>query len=152
MKISKQVFRLISVFLFLSSIGANVKATNDAKQEVSNKKYKNILNNSNEIKSNDLSVIFDLEPTKWGLRGDPWFWRYLKDLFEQYDTTISTEELEKIIKDEHKKLTGENLDVDSCAYCSKFDHGGMSHGGLYGKFWVNEAIPLLKNRLEKLQL
>ena len=107
---------------------------------------------SNESeKNNSLSIIFENEPKKWGFRGDPWFWRHLKKLFENYNETISEYKLEQIIKDEHRNLTGENLSTSSWAYCKKFDHGGMSHGGLNGAFWINTGIPLLKARLKDLK-
>ena len=144
--------KLISFFLCLSNFNANTKAVSETK--ILNAKDKRVVNDSDETKENNinLSVIFDQEPLRWGLRGDPWFWRYLKKLFQNYNFMISEKELEKIIKDEYNKLTDKELNIDSYAYCKQFDHGGMSGGGISGKFWINAGIPVLKDRLKRLQL
>ena len=91
-----------------------------------------------------VSTIFKEKPEKWGLRGDPYFWEYLEDIFNNYELPFEYEKLEKIIKDEHIKLTGIELTKDSIAKCEKFEHGGMSSGGLSGEFWTTTALPLLK--------
>ena len=98
-----------------------------------------------------LSVIFEEKPERWGFRGDPYFWDYLKDRAENMDI-ISPEELEKWIKEEYsslagKELTGEYMDF---AVIKQFAHGGMSSGGVDNGWWMNEGIPLLKSRLASL--
>ena len=32
-----------------------------------------------------LSIIFEEKPERWGFRGDPYFWDYLKKLAENMD-------------------------------------------------------------------
>ena len=98
-----------------------------------------------------LSVIFEEKPSRWGFRGDPYFWDYLKDLAENMDI-VSPEELEKWIRDEYlslsdKPLTDEYMDY---AKIEQFAHGGMSSGGVDNRWWVEEGIPLLKSRLAAL--
>ena len=98
-----------------------------------------------------LSVIFEEKPKRWGFRGDPYFWDYLKNLAENMDM-ISADELEKWIKEEYLSLSGKPLtdeDMDF-AVIKQFAHGGMSSGGVDNKWWVNEGIPLLKSRLASL--
>ena len=41
-----------------------------------------------------LSIIFEEKPERWGFRGDPYFWDYLKEHAENMEI-ISPEELEK---------------------------------------------------------
>ena len=55
-----------------------------------------------------LSVIFEEKPERWGLRGDPYFWDYLKDRAENM-YIISPGELEKWIKEEYSSLAGKEL-------------------------------------------
>lgn len=55
-----------------------------------------------------LSVIFEEKPKRWGFRGDPYFWDYLKNLAENMDM-ISADELEKWIKEEYLSLSGKPL-------------------------------------------
>ena len=96
-----------------------------------------------------VSSIFEKVPEKWGLRGDLYFWDYLKGIFDKYDLPFEYDELERIIKDEHLKLTGVELTKDSMAYCEKFAHGGMSSGKICGEWWITIGLPLLKERLNK---
>ena len=95
-----------------------------------------------------VSTIFNERPLKWGLRGDVYFWDYLEDIFNNYELPFKYDELEKIVKDEHLKLTGFELTHNSIAKCEKFEHGGMSSGLLSGEFWITVALPLLKERLK----
>ena len=98
-----------------------------------------------------LSVIFEEKPKRWGFRGDPYFWDYLKNLAENMDM-ISADELEKWIKEEYLSLSGKPLTDKymDFAVIEQFAHGGMSSGGVDNKWWVNEGIPLLKSRLASL--
>ena len=96
-----------------------------------------------------VSVIFDPEPKEWAFRGDPYFWRHLKHRLSSVDLPKEPAWLERFIKEEHKKLTGEELTVNSMGIAKRFAHGGMTSGGLCGKFWIKYAIPLLKERLRE---
>ena len=46
-------------------------------------------------------------------------------------------------------MTGVELTKESIGKCEKFEHGGMTSGGICGGFWITEALPLLKERLNK---
>ena len=98
-----------------------------------------------------LSVIFEEKPKRWGFRGDPYFWDYLKNLAENMDM-ISADELEKWIKEEYLSLSGKPLTDKymDFAVIEQFAHGGMSSGGVDNEWWVDEGIPLLKSRLASL--
>ena len=98
-----------------------------------------------------LSLIFEEKPVRWGLRGDPYFWDYLKEIADNMDI-ISPEELEKWIKEEYLSLSGKNLTEKymDFAVIEQFAHGGMSSGGVDNMWWTEEGIPMLKERLGKL--
>ena len=98
-----------------------------------------------------LSKIFEEKPERWGFRGDPYFWDYLKEQAESMEI-ISPEELEKWIKEEHLSLSGKPLTDEymDFAVIEQFAHGGMSSGGVDNTWWMEEGIPLLKSRLVKL--
>ena len=96
-----------------------------------------------------VSVIFEAEPDSWAFRGDPYFWRHLKRRLSATDLPKDPAWLERFIKEEHRRLTGEVLNRSSMAIAKQFAHGGMTSGGLCGKFWVDYAIPLLKERLKE---
>ncbi len=98
-----------------------------------------------------LSVIFEEKPERWGFRGDPYFWDYLKELAENMDL-ITEDELEKWIKEEYFSLSGKVLTDKymDFAVIEQFAHGGMSSGGVDNVLWTEEMIPLLKSRLTAL--
>ena len=98
-----------------------------------------------------LSVIFEEKPKRWGFRGDPYFWDYLKELAGNMDI-ISPDALEKWIKEEYLSLSGKALTDKymDFAVVERFAHGGMSSGGVDNQWWMNEGIPLLKSRLTAL--
>lgn len=102
-------------------------------------------------KNMKLSKIFEEKPTKWGFRGDPYFWDYLKELAENMDI-VSSDELEKWIKKEYLLLSGKAMTdkYGDFAVIDQFAHGGMSSGGVDNKWWMNDGIPLLKSRLTTL--
>lgn len=98
-----------------------------------------------------LSAIFEEKPKRWGFRGDPYFWDYLKERAETVDL-ISPDELEEWIKKEYLSLSGKALTNEymDFAVIEQFSHGGMSSGGVDNRWWMNEGIPLLKSRLTAL--
>lgn len=98
-----------------------------------------------------VSEIFD-EPERWGLRGDPIFWRYLKDYYADYEIPYPVESLKKDILRLFTDFAGKPPAPGKSFYVKDFDllHSGMSRGMLSGDFWLNEAIPILSKRLEQL--
>lgn len=98
-----------------------------------------------------LSAIFEEKPERWGFRGDPYFWAYLKGLAENMDI-ISPDELEKWIKEEYHTVSGKALTdkYGDFAVVEEFAHGGMSSGGVDNLWWIEKGIPLLKSRLAAL--
>ena len=98
-----------------------------------------------------LSAIFEEKPARWGLRGDPYFWDYLKEHAENMDM-MSPDELEAWIKEEYHSLSGKPLTDQymDFAKIKQFAHGGMSSGGVDNRWWVENGIPLLKSRLTAL--
>ena len=98
-----------------------------------------------------LSAIFEDRPERWGFRGDPYFWDYLKELAEDMDP-VPPDALEWWIGEEYRSLSGKPLtgEYGDFAVIARFAHGGMSSGGVDNGWWVNEGIPLLKRRLAEL--
>ena len=98
-----------------------------------------------------LSAIFEEKPKRWGFRGDPYFWDYLKGLAEDREV-VSPDQLEEWIKSEYLSLSGKELTdrYGDYAVIKQFAHGGMSSGGVDNLWWIEEGIPLLKSRLTAL--
>ena len=99
----------------------------------------------------NLSIIFGEKPDRWGLRGDPYFWDYLKERAENMEI-LSPDELEQWIKAEYFSLSGKAMTDEymDFAVIKQFAHGGMSSGGVDNRWWTREGIPLLKSRLTSL--
>ena len=99
----------------------------------------------------NLSVLFEDKPKRWGFRGDPYFWDYLKEHAKNMDM-LSPDELENWIKREYLSLAGKALTDKymDFAVIEQFAHGGMSSGGVDNVWWMEEGIPLLKSRLTAL--
>ena len=96
-----------------------------------------------------VSVIFEPEPRQWGLRGDPYFWKYLKKNLSSTGLPFPTDKLESVIRTKHFRMTGQKLSMNSMAFCEAFAGGGMSSGMVSGWWWTETGIPLLCSRLEE---
>ena len=94
-----------------------------------------------------LSSLFEDEPQQWGLRGDPYLWRDMQKQFEDVPLPNSPEELESLIRSTFQSLTGCALDANKFIKLDKYNHGGMSGGGISTDFWLESALPLLLSRL-----
>ena len=93
--------------------------------------------------------IFNRKPDRWGFRGDVYFWEYLREYFKTHEVD-SKEQFIEHVYNQFKEVSGTELTVEAQVYVSRFNHGGISSGGLCGEFWVEKAIPLLCERFDKL--
>lgn len=98
-----------------------------------------------------VSEIF-IEPEKWGLRGDPFLWEYLKKYYADIEVPYPIKKFHSEILLIFEIFTGRPLEKGERYFVSEFAkvHTGMSTGQLDGSFWVDIAIPELLNRLKKL--
>ncbi len=98
-----------------------------------------------------VSVIFTPEPSQWGLRGDPFLWHLLKERYQAAELPYPPEALRKEILRVFADLTGELPTPGKQYYVEQFakTHVGMSTGWVSGDLWLDTAIPLLMERLER---
>ncbi|HEX8675122.1 MAG TPA: hypothetical protein VF710_24695, partial [Longimicrobium sp.] len=85
----------------------------------------------------------------WGLRGDPWLWREMRERFADTPTPATVDELVEAVERMFEQLAGHPLSHLEPFFIERFDHGGMSGGMVAPEFWCNVAIPLLKRRFEE---
>lgn len=99
-----------------------------------------------------VSEIFAERPERWGLRGDPFLWERLEERFGDAPVPYPSDELRRDILQELERLFGERPSAGKICYVPEFAraHIGMSTGGISADFWLDTAIPLLVERLERL--
>jgi hypothetical protein len=94
-----------------------------------------------------VAALFQDEPRRWGLRGDPYLWREMRRHLEGVECPATSEGLASLIEGAFEELTGFPLSHADPIYVEKYSHGGMSSGYVQPKFWRETAMPLLQGRL-----
>jgi hypothetical protein len=93
-----------------------------------------------------VSKLFDEQPVRWNLRGDPHLWREMRAHFEGVPLPSSTNELAAMIESTFHTLTGHHITEMEPFFTARYNTGGMSSGYVLPKFWREEIIPLLLER------
>ena len=101
--------------------------------------------------SRELSLIFENKPDHWGLRGDPYLWDEMRDVFGGESLDISERDLANEICEYYEKAVGEPLQYGSEVYVERLAHGGMSSGHVCSEFWICVGIPLLLENFKKVK-
>lgn len=109
--------------------------------------FDNALNNSKKMK---IATIFEDEPIQWGLRGDPFLWRELKERFREIEMPETPELLKELIEKEYEAVTGYPITRTEHFCLERFVSHGMSSGRIAPLFWVKSGIPLLVSRHARL--
>jgi len=95
-----------------------------------------------------MADLFDPEPHTWGLRGDPYLWRALRERLAGTDMPASAEEAVSLLHAAFGELTGLDLasETASAAYRAQYGHGGMSSGMISLDTWRQGLMPMLAER------
>jgi hypothetical protein len=99
-----------------------------------------------------LSVLFDPEPGQWGLRGDPWLWRKLRERLADAEVPRTADEAVSLLHAAFRELAGVDLAADaaSSVYREQYAHGGMSSGMISLDAWRQRLMPMLAERARRL--
>jgi len=100
---------------------------------------------------NLIKDIFEDEPSKWGLRGDPYMWRELEKLLFGITKNLNQiefeAELEKqfysFINREGKRKSNDTIWFES------FPQLGMSGGSISVAWWQEIGLPLIKRKYKE---
>lgn len=92
------------------------------------------------------AALFQPEPARWGLRGDPWLWREMKERLATVPLPRTAEDVAAIVRAEFERLTGQPVSHPETIYVERHSHGGMTSGMVWPEFWRDTAIPLLQRR------
>jgi hypothetical protein len=92
--------------------------------------------------------LFDPEPEQWGLRGDPWVWRALRDHLGESYLPPSVGEVEAMLYTAFNRIVAVDLATETSPsiYREAFAHGGMSSGQVHLETWRVVLLPLLMDR------
>jgi hypothetical protein len=96
--------------------------------------------------------LFADEPDQWGLRGDPYLWRELRDYLAGRPLPSTAAMFAAGLDDALLRLTGHQLSAGTAVFVARLGHGGMSSGMVSGKFWREHAVPMLVKRFEQSRL
>ncbi|WP_374776950.1 hypothetical protein OG756_33535 [Streptomyces sp. NBC_01310] len=94
-----------------------------------------------------MACLFDPEPERWGLRGDPHVWRALRDRLSGTDVPASIDETVSLLRATFSELVGLDLgDPAASVYREQYSHGGMSSGMVSLDTWRERLLPILTER------
>ncbi len=100
----------------------------------------------NGIGSDSLVDLFHPEPVQWGLRGDPFLWREMRDALREHPRPSNEVEWLALLRATWVQLLGDAPIRNETAYVERFASGGMSSGQVSLAFWRDTALPLLCRR------
>lgn len=96
-----------------------------------------------------VAEIFRERPEHWGLRGDPYLWDDLEEVFREIPLPYEEECFLSKLNLAIDEITGQRLEEGEDIDVEMYDHGGLSSGKVSYDFWTNTAIPILIGRLNK---
>ena len=94
----------------------------------------------------NVSSLFEWEPQGWGLRGDPFLWREMREATRESEWPDTSARFVELVSALFQDLTGHPVSAPEYFFVEKFAHGGMSSGYVDPSFWRDTAIPLLRRR------
>lgn len=101
------------------------------------------------VLKNSVAKIFDSKPRQWGLRGDPYLWRALQQLFVSIPLPCSKETFTEHFDEFFQEITNHSLHDHEEFFIDRFSHGGMSSGYISPKYWRKHTLPFLIDNLYK---
>lgn len=96
-----------------------------------------------------VAELFREKPERWGFRGDPYLWEDLEQSFKDIQLPYQEEHFLEKLYTFIEQITGERLEIGEDIDVEIFDHEGLSSEKISYEFWINQAIPLLVTRLNK---
>jgi hypothetical protein len=98
------------------------------------------------LEQKKLVQIFQDEPARWGLRGDPYLWREMKEILEDHPYPATEDQFMALLERTYQHLIGVPLTQRETIFVERYSHGGLSSGSVSPQFWVEQAMPLLLAR------
>jgi hypothetical protein len=93
-----------------------------------------------------IGELLEPEPRQWGLRGDPYLWRDMRDHLSKTPLPETVDALRDELEKAFLLLSGRAISTADDFRVERFAHGGMSSGFICAAFWRERALPLLTER------
>jgi hypothetical protein len=92
-----------------------------------------------------MGSLFTPEPEQWGLRGDAYLWRALREALNETAIPLTYKDVENLLVDRIEDLTGVDVrhEREEAVYREEFAHGGMSSGQIHVPTWRDRLVPFL---------
>jgi hypothetical protein len=100
-------------------------------------------------KETTLLQIFQDEPSRWGLRGDPYLWTEMKSILGDLPYPNTEQDFNVLLEQTFEKLTGTSIRAPHSVFVERYSHGGMSSGHISPQFWAEEGFPMLRERFRQ---
>ncbi len=84
--------------------------------------------------------LMAVEPTRWGLRGDPFLWREMREMLSEQAVPSREAEIREAVSVAFEALTGQSIEARHHFFVERFAHGGMSSGHVDPAFWRTRAL------------
>jgi hypothetical protein len=97
---------------------------------------------------NSVGALFDEEPRTWGLRGDKYLWRELREKLSGEPLPRDKASLQRLLENVFWEVTQHSLAFCDQFKVERFAHGGMSSGWISGKFWREDGYSLIAQRYD----
>lgn len=95
----------------------------------------------------DFAALFEPEPSRWGLRGDPHLWREMRAHLEGTPILGTDAQLGAHLAAAFAHLTGRPLETAGSIRVERFPRSGMSGGQVSPSWWRETGLPLLVSRV-----
>ena len=93
-----------------------------------------------------MSDLFDPPPAQWGLRGDPFLWREMRQALCHVPVPSEDQATGRALRGCFVALTGEEPRRGTDLRVERFARGGMSSGMVCGEAWAERLLPTLEQR------
>ena len=102
------------------------------------------------MKPSFLKHLFQPINSQWGLRGDPYLWEELEQVFAQLQLPKNAADIDALLETLYHNLVGEAVATGRQPIVQRYKHGGMSSGHIGADFWLETGFPSLKRRMLEL--
>jgi len=96
--------------------------------------------------------LFERKPERWETSGNEALWKEMAMILAMAKPPGTAEELEKLVCEMFKDLTGKEIHSAGLIRVERYDSGGLARGMVSCDWWLTSAVPLLLKNFEELKI